>query len=40
MAAERRHQPFARRIVTAFTLMIFAVSGTLSLCLVYVGHSF
>ncbi|MDR1228723.1 MAG: HAMP domain-containing histidine kinase [Azoarcus sp.] len=40
MAAERRGQPLARRIVAAFTLMIFVVSGTLSLCLVYVAHSF
>jgi signal transduction histidine kinase len=36
MAAERRYRPFARRIVTAFTLMTFVVSGTLSLCLVLV----
>jgi signal transduction histidine kinase len=34
MAAERRHQPFARRIVAAFTLMTFVVSGILSLCIV------
>jgi signal transduction histidine kinase len=31
-------QPFARRIVLAFTLMTFVVSGVLSLCLVYVVH--
>jgi signal transduction histidine kinase len=31
-------QPFARRIVLAFTLMTFLVSGILSLCLVYVVH--
>ncbi|MDR3213814.1 MAG: HAMP domain-containing histidine kinase [Azoarcus sp.] len=37
MTTERR-QPFARRIVAAFTLMTFVVSGALSLCLVYVVH--
>jgi signal transduction histidine kinase len=31
-------QPFARRIVLAFTLMTFVVSGVLSLGLVYVVH--
>ncbi|MDR3213110.1 MAG: HAMP domain-containing histidine kinase [Azoarcus sp.] len=31
-------QPFARRIVVAFTLMTFIVSGVLSLCLVYAVH--
>ncbi|GHT96464.1 two-component sensor histidine kinase [Betaproteobacteria bacterium] len=35
---KRSPQPFARRIVLAFTLMTFVVSGVLSLCLVYVIH--
>ena len=36
----RQPQPFARRIVIAFTLMTFVVSGTMSLCLVYAVHFF
>ncbi|MDR1063226.1 MAG: HAMP domain-containing protein [Azoarcus sp.] len=35
MAAERRRQPFASRIVAAFTLMTFVVSGIFSLCIVF-----
>jgi signal transduction histidine kinase len=36
--SRKEKQPFARRIVLAFTLMTFVVSGVLSLGLVYVVH--
>ena len=37
---KRARQPFARRIILAFTLMTFVVNGLMSLGLVYAAHVF